>query len=432
MLDSRVPAREKEVGDDYRVPRFPTGQLPDQISPWLFSRREEALPMFPIRQSNRPLLLVLGMGGIIASVFLRPQQVRGAPAPDQPNGKTVAPIPFPDGVTDPERRTAFVSSPKGGIQAIRLEDGKVLWTNDEVKAQPWLVAGTRLVGRGERLLVLDLRKEGKLVRQCDAPAYPKVEVPDRCTVSFNLWGAHAAGDVLESKWYAVAAIDRSKGRPFSFQAWTAFNKAVPVGTVKVHLDTGRVEVQTDPKPADVTGELMPQAAKPAQRMPAGLPEKLTAVWQQHHKDQDGRIAVLDGRLVGVSLILEKAGQEYLKKVVLNSWDLKTAKAAEPVELVKDKALAIANVMLTEDRRHAAVQFSTSALTIYSLADGKTVASDVKGVSSPTNAIVDGTRLYSVEPTGTGGGRTLRALDLKSGKPVWDRPVQPRSTIPLPP
>jgi len=57
---------------------------------------------------------------------------------------------------------------------------------------------------------------------------------------------------------------------------------------------------------------------------------------------------------------------------------------------------------------------------------------MKGVSSPENAFVDGTRLYSVELTGKQGGRTLKAIDLKSGKPVWDRPLQPRSTVPLPP
>jgi hypothetical protein len=344
----------------------------------------------------------------------------------------VRPIPFSDGVIDPEQRTAFVSSPKGGIQAIRLEDGAVLWTNDELVAQPWLVAGSRLVARGERLVVLDLRNDGKVLRQCDAPGYPKVQVPDRCTVSFNLWDAQVAGDVLEARWYAVAFIDRSKGRPFPFEAWTAFNRAVPVGTVKINLDTGRAEVQTDQKTADVTQGLMLEAMKPEHRVPAGLLEKLAPVWQQYFKDQDGRITVLDGHLVGVSLTLERVGQGYLKKVDLHAWDLKTGTAAEPVELVKDSALAIANVLLTGDRRHAGVQFSTSALTVYSLTDGKPVAREVKGISNPQNAFVDGVRLYSVEPTGAGGGRALRAIDLKTGKVAWERPVQPVSTIPLPP
>ena len=205
-----------------------------------------------------------------------------------------------------------------------------------------------------------------------------------------------------------------------------------MGTVKVNLGTGRAEVQTNRKRADLTAGLVPKEAQPANRPPAGLPAKLTAAWRQYNKDQGGRIAVVGGRLVGVSLTLERAGAEYLKKVALNAWALKTGKAANAVELVKDKALAIANVLLTADRRHAGVVFSTSALTVFSLADGKAVARGVKEVSSPENAFVDGKRLYSVEPAGRGGGRTLRALDLKSGKAVWDRPLRPRSTVPLPP
>jgi hypothetical protein len=243
------------------------------------------------------------------------------------------------------------------------------------------------------------------------------------------------GDSVEAKWYGVANIDRSKGRPFAFEAWTAFNKAAPVGTAKINLDTGKAVIQADPKPADVTGGLIPEAAKPEKRMPAGLPEKLTAVWQQYHKDQNGRITVVGTRLVGVSMTLEKAGQEFLKKIVLNAWDVKTGAAADPVELVKDKALNIANIVLTADRRHAGVVFSTSDLSVYSLADGKLVAKDIKGVSSPETAFVDGKRLYYSQLTGSGAQQTpnvLKALDLANGKVVWERPLKPRSTVPLPP
>jgi hypothetical protein len=381
-----------------------------------------------IGKRSRSVLVALG---VVAGLFL--QGAPGAAATDkEAEAKAARPIPFPDGVIDPERQTAFVSSPKGGIQAVRLKDGKVLWTNDEVAARPWLVAGPRLVARGERVVVLDRHKGGKLLRSCDAPAYPKVQIPERCTVSFNLWDAHVKGDALEAKWYAVALIDRRKGRPFPFQAWTAFNKAAPAGAVTIHLDTGKAEVRTSPKSVDVTGELRPQAARPGQRLPAGLPEKLVAVWQRYYKDQDGRITALDDRLVGVAMNLEKAGAEYLKQVILNSWDRKTGAAAAPVELVTDKALAIANIRLTADRRHAGVQFSTSEVTVYSLADGKPVGGKVKGVSSPEDAFVDGTRLYAVASTGAGGGRVLRAIDLKTGQPAWERPLQPRSTIPLPP
>jgi hypothetical protein len=394
--------------------------------------------MYLTRNQIQPVLLALSVAGLLLSGAPGggPPQARGAVLQDNPpETKSAEPIPFPDGVIGPERRTAYVSSPRGGIQAIRLEDGKVLWTNDACKAQPWLVAGRRLIARGERLFVLDREGGGKLLRECEAPAYPKVKVPERCTVAFHLWGPRVAGDVLEARWYGVAYIDRRKGRPFPFEAWTAFNKAAPAGTVKVNLGTGRVELQTDPKPVDVTGSLTPEAARPENRVPPGLPEKPAAVWQQYHKDQNGRIALLGKRLVGVSMTLEKVGQDFLKRVALHAWDVKTGAAAAPVELVKGKALDIANVVLTEDRRHAGVVFSTSALAVYSLADGKLVGKEVKGVHSPERAFVEGKRLYYAQLTGSGAARTpnaLKALDLDSGKVVWERPLEPRSTIPLPP
>jgi hypothetical protein len=398
--------------------------------------------MFSTMKKIHPGLLVLSVAGVSAGVLLcaapgdGPWQTLGAALSDRPReARPAQPIPFPGGVVDPDLHTAFVSTPQAGIQAIRLKDGKVLWTNDACAAQPWLVAKGRLVARGERLFVLDLKNEGKLLRQCDALAYPKVGIPERCTVAFHLWDPRVAGDTLQAKWYAVASIDRSKGRPFPFQAWTAFNKAVPVGTAKFNLDTGRAVLQTDAKPADITGALIPEPAKPENRLPPGLLAKLAAVWQQYHKDQNGRITILGDRLVGVSMTLEPVGREFLKKVALNAWDLKTGAGTEPVELVKDKALNIANIVLTEDRRHAAVVFGTSAVAIYSLADGKSVAKEVKGVSAPEKAVVDGKRLYYSQLTGGAAGQTphaLKALDLESRKVVWERALKAPSTIPLPP
>jgi hypothetical protein len=387
--------------------------------------------MFPIRHRNHLIFIVLAVAGIGGFGGRLRQAVVAAPVDPRSDVKNAEPMPFPDGVTDPELHTGFVSSPRGGIQEIRLEDGKVLWSNDDCAAKPWLVAGQRLIARGERIVLLDL-KDGKVVRQCEPLSYPTVEIPDRCTVSFNLWAPHVSGDTLEARWYAAAYIDRRKGRPFAFQAWTAFNKVAPVGTVKVNLTTGRSEVQHDEKPADVTGTLMPQEARPEQRIPAGLAAKLTPVWQQYHHEQNGRIALVDSRLIGVAMIVEPLWTEYTKKVVLNSWDPKSGEAGKPEELIKDKALSIANIVLTEDRRHAGVQFSTSALTLFSLADGKVVAREVKGVLSPENAYVAGKHLYHVRQTGRGGERTLEAIDLKSGTRAWEQTLEPRSTTPLPP
>jgi len=377
----------------------------------------------------RSLFVLVGVVFVGDALCKSPKNLDAVLAGKPREPKAAEPIRFPDGVIDPEMRTALVSSPKGGIQAIRLEDGKILWTNDTCMASPWLVAGSRLIARGERLFVLDLKNEGKLLRECAAPAYPKVKVPERCKVSFHLWGPSVIGDALQAQWFGVAYIDRSKGRPFPFQAWTAFNKAAPAGTIKVKLDTGRAELQTDPKPSDVTAGLIPEAARPERQVPSGLPAKLMALWQQYHKDQNGRIIILGNRMVGISMTLERQGNEFLKKIALNAWDIKTGAAEKPVELVTDKAINIANIVLTEDRRHAGVVFGTSAVAIYSLESGKRVGIDVK--VWPERAFVNGNRIFCARQSG-GPSHDLVAVNLETGKVQWERPLKPRSTKPLPP
>ena len=386
------------------------------------------------RTCNRSLLSLFVLAGVvfIGDALCNLQKNLDAALAGKPREpKAAVPIPFPDGVIDTEMRTAFVSSPKGGIQAIRLADGKILWTNDTCMASPWLVAGDRLVARGERLFVLDLKNEGKLFRKCDTPAFPKVKVPERCTVSFHLWDPRVIGDTLQAQWFGVASIDRSKGRPFPFQAWTAFNKAAPAGTIKVNLDTGRAELLTDPKPSDVTARLIPEAARPDRLVPSGLPAELLPIWQQYHKDQNGRITILGNRLVGISMTLERQGNEFVKRIALSAWDIKTGAAEKPVELVTDKAINIANIVLTEDRRHAGVVFGTSAVAIYTLESGKGVGIDVKGFIAPERAFVNGKRLFHAKQSG-GPSHDLVAVNLETGNVQWERPLKPRSTKPLPP
>jgi hypothetical protein len=358
------------------------------------------------------------------------------PRAKEPPPKAVEPIPFPDGVLDAERQTAFVSSPKGGIQAIRLKDGEVLWTNDDCQAQPWLVAGNRLIARGDRVFVLDLKNKGKLERKCDEIAYPKVVVPDRCTVAFHLWNPHVIGDMLEANWFGVAYIDRSKGRPFNHQGWTGFNKEAPAGGAVINLANGKVIIAND-KPIDVTAGLIPAASKPESRIPANLSKEMIEIWQRYQKDSDksGRVTVLGNRLVGVSMTLLKRGNEYDKKIDLNAWDIKTGKAAMPIELAKDSAQKIANIALTQDHRHAAIQFSNSAVNIYSLADGKVLGKELQGVRSLDSAFVEGSLIFFTETKGFGKMQTpqiLRALDIGTGKVAWERDIKPRDTRPLPP
>jgi hypothetical protein len=136
-------------------------------------------------------------------------------------------------------------------------------------------------------------------------------------------------------------------------------------------------------------------------------------------------------MVGISMTLERQGNEFLKRIALSAWDIKTGAAEKPVELVTDKAINIANIVLTEDRRHAGVVFGTSAVAIYTLESGKRVGIDVKGFIAPERAFVNGKRLFHAKQSG-GPSHDLVAVNLETGKVQWERPLKPRSTKPLPP
>ena len=77
-------------------------------------------------------------------------------------------------------------------------------------------------------------------------------------------------------------------------------------------------------------------------MPAGLSGQLASVWQ----DKKMKLAIVGDHLVGVSMLLEKMGEEYHKRIVLKSWDVKTGEAGDSVELAKGKAPSINNVVFT--------------------------------------------------------------------------------------
>ena len=356
-------------------------------------------------------VLMIGIVGIGTGVFLfglpgrAPLQAVAAPLPDQPRPAPQAPpVPFPEGLLDPDARTVFVGTAQGGVQAIRLDDGKALWSNNAIQADPWLLAGNCLIARGERIFVLDIR-EGKLLRQCDAPAYPKLTVPEKCTVSFELSSPRVEGNTLQAAWYTVVAIDRRQGRPFNFEGLNAFNQKAPAGTLKIDLATGRTELLPDSKP----GDAVPQPAKKENELSA----KLMEIRNRYQNTEAGRIAIVGNRLVGVSLTVESVPANPTKRITLHSWDLKTGEEAPAVELVKDKATNIADAQFTLDGRHVGVVFGASR-TIYSLTTGKRVGIEVPGFTLQLDGRSSmGTALTSPRRPATGWVRRLRPFSGRS-------------------
>jgi hypothetical protein len=180
------------------------------------------------------------------------------PAADDAQG----PISLPGGVTDTSGKVGYLSKPKGGMVAIDLEKGKILWETKEA-SRPLVVSGKRLVALAAdekkpnncRVLVLDTEARGKQLLKSDAMTLPNWAAIgtglDRPT-SFGygrLEGfqvrSHLAKDTLIVRWWA----DEWSGggaRPPRRTNYAA-------GVARIHLNTGKVEMKRDDKMEAPTG-----------------------------------------------------------------------------------------------------------------------------------------------------------------------------------
>jgi hypothetical protein len=158
---------------------------------------------------------------------------------------------IPGGVADLAGKVGYVQTPKGGVDALDLETGKVLWSTTEV-ARPVALVKQGLVVQVEekgkanavRLAVLDVTNKGQRGRVSDVIQFPdwvSVAVtygrsfqaratPDAQGRVVYLWEARA--------WYAGGA------RPTP-QIEEAARKNAQ-GAARVDLDTGKVELLKEP------------------------------------------------------------------------------------------------------------------------------------------------------------------------------------------
>src|ERR1700736_6055757 len=85
--------------------------------------------------------------------------------------------PLPCGVADPGGRTGFISNPGGGIDAVDLATGDLLWNVDEAK-RPALADGGRLFAwapvkdNGLRVAVFDRTRNGRRILESEPATFP--------------------------------------------------------------------------------------------------------------------------------------------------------------------------------------------------------------------------------------------------------------------
>jgi hypothetical protein len=329
---------------------------------------------------------------------------------------------LPGGIANAAGRTAYLANATGGIDAVDLPTGALLWQTYEAQ-RPLLLSGDRLVTQAGvkrnrlRILVFDVRQPDKCVLESDPIVFPPWvvtgESPGR---SFALRARVEQNQLLlswEAKgWLREARTALEQGRPPDHQA---------AGVARIDLETGRVVMG----PAE-------KAAPAAEVFPDEL-DKLAVRW--HGVVGDAHKAV----------VLEEYGP--VQRLVLSSWDPDTQEEDDPVELLRGRRLL---VQTTFDGRYLCLRDAIPNPDV-GLPPSERMKYNWSVVSPETGreighvscepgteaVLVLGRRVYCLvggpihttprEPSVQ--ARMFQAIDFKTGKKLWEHAVEGRRLAP---
>jgi hypothetical protein len=335
---------------------------------------------------------------------------------------------LPQGLAEPTGHTGFFASADGGIEAIDLASGKVLWRTHEAQ-RPLLLDGDHLLAQAGtkrnrlRILRLNLNRNGECDFESDPVVFPAWVVTGEAhgssfTAHWQVQKHHLVLDWEASAWYA------GKTQPKPKEALVARKHAS--GIARIDLRTGQIEIhpakrkQTPPPPA----------------LPDHLEQKALR-WQ-------GRV----GPHWKVLSLEEENGQQCL---VLHSLD--HHKQTEPAskELLRGKrllvrptvdehVLCVREIMPSPDERQSLMPKKAPGVwSLFSVQTGELVSRIPDEAGMNTILVVDKRVFYLVPGTLRGSldqpniqPQILRVLDLTSGKKLWEHPVAGKLIDPPPP
>jgi hypothetical protein len=339
-------------------------------------------------------------------------------------------IVVPGGIADPTGHTGFFANATGGIDAVDLARGRLLWQTHEAQV-PLLVVGHHLYAQAGlkrnrmRILRFDLTREGECDLESDPIVFPNWVVTGEAPAHSFHTKCRVDKEHLVLDWEARAWYSGTT-RPTPAQDAAARKRAA--GIILVELDSGRVEVQ--PRP---TTESPPPA------LPAFL-EKKAVRWH----------GVVGSHYKALALEeVEDDEEEELERLVLYSWDNRTNMPEFPKLLFMGKQLLVRPTLderflcirekaARPDDHGFAGQSKPSHWALFSLETGALMGRfpDESGMHS---LFVHGTRLYYLVGSMAHGSfdrprsqpRTLKVLDLSTGKKVWEHAVMGKLVIPPP-
>ena len=146
-----------------------------------------------------------------------------------------ASIPLPQGLAEPTGHTGFCASADGGIEAIDLASGKVLWRTHEAQ-RPLLLDGDHLLAQAGtkrnrlRILRLNLNCNGECDFESDPVVFPAWVVTGEAhgssfTAYWQVQKHHLVLDWEASAWYA------GKTRPTPEEAQAARKHAAGIARI---------------------------------------------------------------------------------------------------------------------------------------------------------------------------------------------------------
>ena len=341
------------------------------------------------------------------------------------NSDQVTPVFLPAGVAAPEQPVGYVVDLTGGIEALDLLTGKLLW-QAALNARPIFVFENLLVAlrpmqdRANLLqfIVVDRNAKGELVLESKPVVFPdwvRANIEQDQSFSYRI---SAEQNDLIFHWAARARYQG--GASPSAKILKQFTQDA-AGIVRFNFRTG--EVKELPAPEEMKIEL-PEALQEASLF--SYQQGGSSIWHTEPWAFDGRFAVIIGEVL-----------DDLQALKLQKWDAETAEIEPPIPLVTGQALVsyvtpdglflfIHSEIQSQDHNHDWWLFSVATgkgLAVLNYEDGTREACVVNSV---IYFLVD-----DPPPTLRSGGETvqstLKAVDVASGKLLWERLLSRRPT-----
>lgn len=346
---------------------------------------------------------------VLLAVLTVPAAVRAWPGESETSRR---PLLLPSGVADLAGRTGFLANANRGIDAIDLVTGELVWQTSAAQ-RPLIASGDRIyaytLGKDNhfRIMAFDVGHKGAVVFESAPLTLPSWVVTTEGPGRSLILRCRLEKDHLMLAWDAKTSPPGVKGG----------DRLHAAGSFDVDLTTGKAKEL----PAE------PAAARP----PVEL-DKLVVRWQGWVGNNFK------------ALVLEE--EETQQKLLLRTWDKAGNAVGPPRELLRGQRLlvqptvdelflCIRDASASPDNRVEADRLR-SGWTIFAVDSGEAVehAPFVPGTQATS---VQGSRHFVLVAGQVRGAidrpfmhpRSLQAIDLKTGKLLWERPVEGKQMLP---